>query len=160
MLFDILFPWFQLITLNLYHFQVKFSEKHLNIPRRDSAKLYLYLSIVIIFSRNIYCKLGDFKFFNRFSLFQFSAALAGVSFILLPYTTSYLHLVLFMVCIGFLDGGLWGLTALLVTDCAGVDSLNFAWGIFNLLAASGSAVGPPLAGKCWFWSWEFIKSIG
>jgi MFS family permease len=52
-----------------------------------------------------------------------------------------------MVGVGFLDGGLWGLAALLVTDVAGVEDLNFAWGFFNSAASFASVSGPPLAGR-------------
>jgi len=48
---------------------------------------------------------------------------------------------------GFLDGGFWGLAALLVTDCAGIDNLNYGWGVFNCITSIAGISGAPLAGQ-------------
>ncbi|XP_031559872.1 monocarboxylate transporter 9-like [Actinia tenebrosa] len=127
-------------------YMVKFSEKHLSISRDHSAQLYIYFSVVVIFSRNIYCTIGSLSFVNRFYLYQFSAAFAGLSVLLLPFSSSYIHLILFMSCLGLLDGGIWGLAPLLVIDVAGIENLNFSWGVFNSVVSVASVSGPPLAG--------------
>lgn len=55
-----------------------------------------------------------------------------------------------MLCMGLLDGGIWGLAPLLVTDVAGIENLNFSWGVFNSVVSVASVSGPPLAGKTFY----------
>ena len=125
---------------------MKYSEERLGISRDKSTVLYAYFACVSVVSRIIYCKLGTYKYINRFSLYQISMALSGVAIFILPYCTSYTHLIIFMSSLGLLDGGFWGLSALLVTDCAGLENINYGWGVFNCITSVAGVCGSPLAG--------------
>ena len=118
----------------------------LNIPRSDVINLYTYLAISQFFSRHLFCYLAKFKAVDRFYLYQAAAAASGIVFFTVPLATTANHLLAIFIVTGLLDGGLYGISPILVTDCVDEDRVPAAWGIFVTANTVFSALGPFLAG--------------
>lgn len=84
--------------------------------------LFTYLAIASFFSRHFFCKLGDFKFFNRFYLYQGGMTISGLVIVCLPLARSFGSLVTLFVLYGLMMGQF----SLLVLECVGTHKVNQA----------------------------------
>ena len=109
------------------------------------ANLYIYLAISQFFSRHLFCYIASCKAINRFYLYQVAASACGIVYLTVPLATSVNHLLVIFIAIGLLDGGLYGISPLLVTESVDETEVPQAWGLLNTTTVF-SAVGPFLAG--------------
>ena len=109
--------------------------------------LYTYLGVTSFFSRHLFCKLGDLKYFNRFYLYQGGMTISGLCVVCLPLARSFGSIVAVIVVFGLMDGAIMGQFSLLVLKCVGKHKLNQAWGYIMLFIGLSICIGPPMAGK-------------
>lgn len=105
--------------------------------------LFTYLAIASFFSRHFFCKLGDFKFFNRFYLYQGGMTISGLVIVCLPLARSFGSLVTLFVLYGLMMGQF----SLLVLECVGTHKVNQAWGCLMVVMGVSVGTGPPMAGE-------------
>ena len=109
--------------------------------------LYTYLGISSFFSRHLFCKLGDLKYFNRFYLYQGGMTIIGLCVLCLPLARSFGSLVAVFAVFGLMDGAMNGQFSLLILKCVGNHNLNQAWGQVFFILGLSMCIGPPLAGE-------------
>ncbi|XP_078371646.1 monocarboxylate transporter 10-like isoform X1 [Oculina patagonica] len=125
---------------------IKHCEQELHIPGDKASMLYTYLGIASFFSRHLFCKLGDLKYFNRFHLYQGAMTINGLCVVCLPFARSFGSVVAVIVVFGLMDGAMMGQFSLLVLKCVSKDKLNQAWGYIMLFIGLSICIGPPMAG--------------
>ena len=109
--------------------------------------LYTYLGISSFFSRHLFCKLGDLKYFNRFYLYQGGMTIIGLCVLCLPLARSFGSLMAVFAVFGLMDGAMNGQFSLLILKCVGKHNLNQAWGQVFFILGLSMCIGPPLAGE-------------
>jgi len=109
--------------------------------------LFTYLGISSFFSRHLFCKLGDLKYFNRFYLYQGGMTIIGLCVLCLPLARSFGSVVALFAVFGLMDGAMNGQFSLLILKCVGKHKLNQAWGHVMFFLGLSVCIGPPLAGK-------------
>ena len=109
--------------------------------------LYTYLGISSFFSRHLFCKLGDLKYFDRFYLYQGGMTIIGLCVLCLPLARSFGSVVAVIAVFGLMDGAMNGQFSLLILKCVGKHKLNQAWGHIMFFLGFSIGLGPPLAGK-------------
>lgn len=109
--------------------------------------LFTYLAIASFFSRHFFCKLGDFKFFNRFYLYQGGMTISGLVIVCLPLARSFGSLVTLFVLYGLMNGAMMGQFSLLVLECVGTHKVNQAWGCLMVVMGVSVGTGPPMASE-------------
>lgn len=125
---------------------IKHCKQELNIPANKASMLYTYLGISSFFSRHLFCKLGDLKYFNRFYLYQGGMTIIGLCVLCLPLARSFGSLVAVFAVFGLMDGAMNGQFSLLILKCVGKHNLNQAWGQVFFILGLSMCIGPPLAG--------------
>ena len=109
--------------------------------------LYTYMAVASFISRHLFCKLGDFPYFNRFYLYQGGMTISGLCIISIPVARSFVTILIPLMGFALMDGSLAGQQSLLVLECVGHHNLNHAWGYMMLFAGISASVGPPSVGK-------------
>ena len=109
--------------------------------------LFTYLAITSFFSRHFFCKLGDFRYFNRFHLYQGGMTISGLCVLCLPLARSFGAVAAIVVVFGLMEGAVMGQFSLLVLECTGPNKVNHAWGYITLAVGLSVGIGPPLAGE-------------
>jgi len=109
--------------------------------------LFTYLGITSFFSRHLFCKMGDFRYFNRFHFYQEGMTFSGLCVLCLPLANSFGSIVAILLVNGLMDGAMQGQFSLLVLGCVGKRKVIHAWGFIMFFVGLTSAIGPPLAGK-------------
>ena len=119
--------------------------------------LYTYLGISSFFSRHLFCKLGDLKYFNRFYLYQGGMTIIGLCVLCLPLARSFGSVAAVFAVFGLMDGAMNGQFSLLILKCVGRHKLNQAWGHVMFFLGLSIGIGPPLAGELRFtgYLWTF-----
>lgn len=125
---------------------IKHCKQELHIPANKASMLYTYLGISSFFSRHLFCKLGDLKYFNRFYLYQGGMTIIGLCISCLPLARSFGSLVAVFAVFGLMDGAMNGQFSLLILKCVGKHKLNQAWGQVFFFLGLSVCIGPPLAG--------------
>ncbi|XP_078371650.1 monocarboxylate transporter 13-like [Oculina patagonica] len=125
---------------------VKHCIQELHIPEIKASMLYTYMAITSFISRNLFCKLGDFRIFNRFHLYQGGMTVSGLCVLCLPLARSFTSVVAIFMIFGLMEGTNTGQASLLVLECVGKHKVNQAWGYIRLFAGVSVCIGPPLAG--------------
>lgn len=126
--------------------------------------LYTYMAITSFISRHLFCKLGDFRFFNRFHFYQAGMTVSGLCVLCLPSAQSFSSVVAIYMMFGLMEGSgaYTGQASLLVLECVGKHKVNQAWGYIRLFTGVSVVIGPPLAGKfisfCVMCSW--VRRLG
>lgn len=120
--------------------------------------LYTYLGISSFFSRHLFCKLGDLKYFNRFYLYQGGLSIVALCFLCLPLARSFGSVVAIFVVYGLMDGGMNGQFSLLILKCVGKSKLNQAWGHVLFFVGLSIGIGPPLAGEYYCIVLDILRS--
>ncbi|XP_068703284.1 monocarboxylate transporter 10-like [Montipora capricornis] len=125
---------------------IKYCSQELHIPASKSSKLYTYYAIAAFIGRHLFCKLGDFRFINRFHLYQVGMTLCGMCLVCLPFARTFSSLVAIFLVNGLLEGSMFGQWSLMVYDCVGRNKVNQAFGYLTFFIGVASAIGPSLAG--------------
>lgn len=113
--------------------------------------LFIYLATTSFFSRHLFCKLGEFRHFNRFHMYQGGMTISGLCVICLPLATSYGSLAAIFIVLGLMEGSSMGQFSLLLLKCVKQRQFNQAWGYLNFFMGITISIGPPLAGELlWF----------
>lgn len=107
------------------------------------------MAITSFISRHLFCKLGDFRFFDRFHLYQGGMTFSGLCMLCLPLARSFSSVVVIFMMFGLMEGSgaHTGQASLLVLECVGKHKVNQAWGYIRLFTGLSVVIGPPLAGK-------------
>lgn len=108
--------------------------------------LYTYMAVASFISRHLFCKLGDFPYFNRFYLYQGGMTISGLCIISIPVARSFVTILIPLMGFALMDGSLAGQQSLLVLECVGHHNVNHAWGYIMLFAGISASVGPPSVG--------------
>ena len=109
--------------------------------------LFTYLATASFFSRHLFCKLGDLRYFNRFHLYQGGVTISGVCVLCLPLARSFDSVVTIFIVFGLVEGATAGQLPLLVLECVGEQKVNQAWGYIMVFMGLSIGIGPPMAGK-------------
>lgn len=125
---------------------IKHCEQELNISGDRASMLFIYLATTSFFSRHLFCKLGEFRHFNRFLMYQGGMTISGLCVICLPLATSYGSLVAIFIVLGLMEGSSMGQFSLLLLKCVKQRQFNQAWGYLNFFMGITISIGPPLAG--------------
>jgi len=125
---------------------VKHCAQELHIPGKKSSMLFTYFAITSAFSRCLFCKLGDLKYFNRFHLYQGGMTISGLCVLCLPLARSFGSIVAIFVVNGLMDGTMQGQISLMVLQCIGKHNVIHGWGYTMFFTGLTTAIGPPLAG--------------
>lgn len=120
--------------------------------------LYTYLGITSFFSRHLFCKLGDLKYFNRFYLYQGGLSIVALCVLCLPLARSFGSVVAIFVVYGLMDGCINGQFSLLILKCVGKSKLNQAWGHVLFFLGLSIGIGPPLAGEYYCIVLDILRS--
>ena len=131
----------------VFLFQVKYCKQDLQIPEDTSVMLFTYFAIASFVSRHFFCKVGEFRWVNRFHLYRFSLIVTGISIACIPFARDFGSLASIFIVYGLMDGGFQGQLSLLLLMCVGKNTLTQAWGYLMFLTGFGVGLGPPLAGK-------------
>lgn len=126
--------------------QVKYCKQDLQIPEDTSVMLFTYFAIASFVSRHFFCKVGEFRWVNRFHLYRFSLIVTGISIACIPFARDFGSLASIFIVYGLMDGGFQGQLSLLLLMCVGKNTLTQAWGYLMFLTGFGVGLGPPLAG--------------
>ena len=127
--------------------QVKHCIEELQVSEEKVSMLYTYTAITSFISRHLFCKLGDFRYFNRYYLYQGGTTIGGLCILCLPAARSFVPVLILLMGFGLMEGAMNGQISLLLLDCVGHHKLNRAWGYTMLFAGISAGVGPPLVGK-------------
>ena len=133
--------------LKLLFSQVKHCEQELDIPGNKASMLFTYMAIASFISRNAFCKLGDFRYFKRFHLYQGGITIYGLCVLCLPLARSFTCLLAIFIALGLMDGALLGQWSLLVFECCGKHKVNQAWGYIIFFTGVSFGIGSPMAGE-------------
>ena len=133
--------------LKLLFLQVKHCEHELDIPGNKASMLFTYMAITSFISRNAFCKLGDFRYFKRFHLYQGGITIYGLCVLCLPLARSFTCLLAIFIALGLMDGALLGQWPLLVFECCGKHKVNQAWGYIIFFTGVSFGIGSPMAGE-------------
>ena len=109
--------------------------------------LFTYFAITSFFSRHLFCKLGDFRYFNRFHLYQGGMTISGLCVLCLPLANSFGSIVAIFLVNGLMDGAMQGQISLMVLQCTGKHNIIHGWGYTMFFTGLTTAIGPPLAGE-------------
>ena len=109
--------------------------------------LFTYFAITSFFSRHLFCKLGDLRYFNRFHLYQGGMTISGLCVLCLPLATSFGSIVAIFLTFGLMDGAFNGQFSLMVLECVGKRKVNQAWGYILFFTGFSVGIGPPYAGR-------------
>ena len=109
--------------------------------------LFTYFAITSFFSRHLFCKLGDLRYFNRFHLYQGGMTISGLCVLCLPLATSFGSIVAIFLTFGLMDGAFNGQFSLMVLECVGKRKVNQAWGYILFFIGFSVGIGPPYAGR-------------
>ena len=131
----------------LFFSQVKHCKQELNIPGNKASMLYTYMAITSFFSRNLFCKLGDFKCISRFHLYQGGMTISGLCVLCLPSARSFSSVVAVFIVFGLMEGAMNGQFSLLILECSGKQKINQAWGYTTLFTGASLVLGSPMAGE-------------
>jgi len=112
-----------------------------------AAMLFTYMAIASVVSRNVFCKLGDFRYFKRFHLYQAGMSVSGLSVMCLPLARSFTSVAAIFIVFGLMEGSYNGQYSLLVLECCGKEKVNQAWGYISIFAGVSAGLGPPMAGE-------------
>ena len=105
------------------------------------------MAIASVVSRNVFCKLGDFKYFKRFHLYQAGMTVSGVCVICLPSARSFTSVLAIFIVFGLMEGAYNGQFSLLVLECCGKHKVNQAWGYIPIFTGLSNGLGSPMAGE-------------
>ncbi|KAL9972200.1 hypothetical protein ACROYT_G018460 [Oculina patagonica] len=125
---------------------VKHCRQELHIPEKKVSMLFTYMAIASFISRNLFCKLGDFRCFNRFHLYQGGMTISGLCVLCLPSARSFSSVVAIFMVFGLMEGAFNGQYSLLILECSGKQNVNQAYGYTNLLIGVSTSLGSPMAG--------------
>ena len=131
----------------LSFFQVKHCEQELHIPENKVSILFTYMAATSLIGRNLFCKLGDFRYFNSFHLYQGGMSTCGLCVLCLPIARSFSSIVAIFIVFGLMEGSMNGQWSLLILETSGKQKLNQAWAYATLLTAVSSCLGSPMAGE-------------
>lgn len=116
--------------------------------------LFTYLATASFFSRHLFCKLGDLRYFNRFHLYQGGVTISGVCVLCLPLARSFDSVETIFMVFGLVEGATAGQLPLLVLECVGEQKVNQAWGYIMVFMGLSIGIGPPMAGELDTWILE------
>jgi len=116
--------------------------------------LYTYMAIASVVSRNAFCKLGDFRYFKRFHLYQAGMTVSGLCVICLPSARSFTSVVAIFIVFGLMEGAYNGQFSLLVLECCGKHKVNQAWGYIPIFTGVSTGLGSPMAGEIQILSYQ------
>ena len=132
-----------------FHFflQVKHCEQELHIPGNKASMFFTYMAITSFISRNLFCKLGDLRYFQRFHLYQGGMTISGLCVLCLPLARSFTSVLAIFIVFGLMEGAMLGQLSLLVLECCGKDKVNQGWGYIILFTGVSFGIGSPMAGE-------------
>jgi len=125
---------------------VKHCEQELKIPGNKASKLFTYMAITSFISRNVFCKLGDLRYFKRFHLYQGGVTIYGLCVLCLPLARSFTSVLAIFIVLGLTEGAMLGQLSLLVLECCGKHKVNQAWGYIIFFTGVSFGIGSPMAG--------------
>ncbi|GFO48614.1 monocarboxylate transporter 10 [Plakobranchus ocellatus] len=115
-------------------------------PDNDAKFLIMCLSITSGFARVIVGKIADFKWANRVRLQQLAFFLLGAATLCLPWSPTFVGLIILCLVMGVCDGAFICLLGPIAFDIVGekgaAQALGFLFGIFSIPMTAG----PPIAG--------------
>jgi len=130
-----------------FFLQVKHCEQELKIPGNKASKLFTYMAITSFISRNVFCKLGDLRYFKRFHLYQGGVTIYGLCVLCLPLARSFTSVLAIFIVLGLTEGAMLGQLSLLVLECCGKHKVNQAWGYIIFFTGVSFGIGSPMAGE-------------
>ena len=124
-----------------------------------TVMLFTYLAIASVLSRNVFCKLGDFRYLNRFHLYQAGMTVSGLSVMCLPLARSFTSVAAIFIVFGLMEGAYHGQYSLLVLECCGKQKVNQAMGYISIFSGVSTGLGPPMAGEIQVLSYRTLSAI-
>jgi len=125
---------------------VKHCEQKLHIPGNKASMIFTYMAITSFISRNVFCKLGDLRYFKRLHLYQGGVTIYGLCVLCLPLARSFTSVLAIFIVAGLMEGAMLGQLSLLVLECCGKHKVNQGWGYIFFFTGVSFAIGSPMAG--------------
>ena len=125
---------------------MKYAEE-LSIPRKQAARLYIYMGITTSLGRPFVGLLSSVKCMKAQWLYQVALFGNGFSTILLPHISHYSGLVGYFLVYGACDGAFISLLNVLTLGVLDEQQRAGGLGMQLLLSSISTLIGPPLAGR-------------
>ena len=138
--------------------QVKFSED-INITAQQASRLFIFIGLASSVARLITGKLCNRRNVNPFSIFQASMLIGCLAIFLLPFCTTYWHLIVFSAAYGLSDGIYITTGCYILLSCVDNKRRTASFAINNLFYAIAAAAGGPISGKLFTTDFHFDRLI-
>lgn len=139
-------PLIMYISNTYPSFQVSYAEG-LGISNERGSVLLMILGGATATGRICFGKIVQYGFINRLNMHQVSMIITGAGTMMLSLITSFGGLVVYVICIGLVDGCYVVLLPLLTATLVGEDKAVLAWGFLVGACSITFTIGPPVAGN-------------
>ncbi|XP_060067081.1 monocarboxylate transporter 12-like [Ylistrum balloti] len=138
-------------TVNIIGYAGNFSAfpAHVKSLGFGEQKVAIALSMIgatEMFARIFFGWFADKKIFEKRTIVIFSAAVSGVSAILIPFMRNFPAMVIYGCIVGIFPGAFWSLMAVMMLECVELERLTSAMGVLCMFMSFGIVISQPLMG--------------
>ncbi|CAH1798541.1 unnamed protein product [Owenia fusiformis] len=118
----------------------------IGIPPEKGSILVMCLGASTATGRIMFGKIVKSGVMNRLHMHQLSMVVTGAASMLLPLIKSFPGLIIYVICVGLVDGCYVVLLPVMTSALVGADNTVLAWGFLIGTSSFTFTLGPPVAG--------------